>query len=683
MPVICHFNEGYVNFRELSIKKLKNLFPKKQKCGTILEASGKGEAVLAEIEENKDFVLLNKINYPSDVKALGKDELPLLAQEIRNFLITHIPETGGHLASNLGVVEMTIALLRVLNVPYDHIIFDVGHQSYVYKMLTGRRDRFDTLRKNGGLSGFPKRSESEYDCFGTGHSSTSLSAALGFAKADKLKGSDAYTVAVVGDGAFTGGMIHEALNNCEKDMKLIILLNENEMSISKNIGRFATNIARMRTRTSYFKAKSITRRVVCKIPFIGKPLFNFIRDSKKAFKNLLYGSNYFEDLGLYYLGPVDGNNIDDMEALLREAINLGESVVIHAKTKKGCGLDAAEANPGKYHGIAPEGSRKKEHTFSEMFGNILTEKAKDNEKIVAITAAMSDGTGLETFKTSYPKRFFDVGIAEEHAVTFAAGLAAAGYRPVVPIYSTFLQRAYDNIIHDVALQSLPVVICSDRAGLNASDGATHHGIFDVAFASGIPGVKIYTPVTYKGLEMSLSEALSDSCPSIIRYPNTDEKQAVVDAFYSGTTEAADCGIGIRVYRNGASLEAAQTVIITHGKIVLEAISAADTLNANGIKTAVILAEFLKPYDRLAQLIDSELCEDPRHIILLEEEIRTGGFGMILSEQLRRMPRYNNTVFTLLSPENDFVVPKEDETIYDAAGVSSTHIIKAAESINNT
>ncbi len=633
-------------------------------------------------ENNIDNTYLGKVDSPKDVKALGKEELPILAQEIRDFLISHVTETGGHLASNLGVVEMTIAMLRVLDVPKDHIIFDVGHQSYVYKMLTGRRDRFDTLRKNGGLSGFPKRSESEYDCFGTGHSSTSLSAALGFAEAEKLKGSDAYTVAVVGDGAFTGGMIHEALNNCEKDMKLIIILNENEMSISKNIGRFATNIARMRTRASYFKAKSITRRIVCKIPLIGKPLFNFMRDTKKAFKNLLYGSNYFEDLGLYYLGPVDGNNIDDMEALLREAVNLGESVVIHAKTQKGRGLCAAEEDPGKYHGIAPEGSRKKEHTFSEMFGNILTEKANDNEKIVAITAAMSDGTGLEPFKIAYPDRFFDVGIAEEHAVTFAAGLAAAGYRPVVPIYSTFLQRAYDNIVHDVALQSLPVVICSDRAGLNASDGATHHGIFDVAFASEVPGVKIYTPVTYKGLEKSLTEALSDNGPSIIRYPNTDEKQAVVDAFYAGTTEAADGGIGIRVYRKGASPEAAHTVIITHGKIALEAISAADTLNANGIKTAVILAEFLKPYDRLADLVNAEIGSNVRHIIFLEEEVRTGGFGMILSEQLRRMSRYNNTVFTLLSPENDFVVPKKGETIYDAAGVSSNHIIKAAESINN-
>ncbi len=633
-------------------------------------------------EKNIDNTYLDKIDSPNDIKTLGKEELPILAREIREFLISHVTETGGHLASNLGVVEMTIAMLRVLDVPKDHIIFDVGHQSYVYKMLTGRRDRFDTLRKSGGLSGFPKRSESEYDCFGTGHSSTSLSAALGFAEAEKLKGSDAYTVAVVGDGAFTGGMIHEALNNCEKDMKLIIILNENEMSISKNIGRFATNIARMRTRASYFKTKSITRRIVCKIPLIGKPLFNFMRDTKKAFKNLLYGSNYFEDLGLYYLGPVDGNNIDDMEALLREAVNLGESVVIHAKTQKGRGLCAAEEDPGKYHGIAPEGSRKKEHTFSEMFGNILVEKAKDNEKIVAITAAMSDGTGLEPFKAAYPDRFFDVGIAEEHAVTFAAGLAAAGYRPVVPIYSTFLQRAYDNIIHDVALQSLPVVICSDRAGLNSSDGATHHGIFDVAFASEIPGVKIYTPVTYKGLETSLTEALSDGCPSIIRYPNTDEKQAITDAFYSDTEEDKPCSIGVRVYRNGASPKTAQTVIITHGKIALEAISAADALNARGITAAVILAEFLKPYDRLAHLVAEELGSSAGHIILLEEEVRTGGFGMILSESLRRIPAYRNTLFTLLAPENDFVVPNEGESVYDAAGVSAAHIIKAAEGANN-
>lgn len=634
---------------------------------------------LMSTEEKITYEYLDKIDSPADLKALGKDELAVLAREIRDFLVRHVTETGGHLASNLGVVEMTIAMLRVLDVPKDHIIFDVGHQSYVYKMLTGRRDRFDTLRRSGGLSGFPKRSESEYDCFGTGHSSTSLSAALGFAEAERLRGGDAYTVAVVGDGAFTGGMIHEALNNCKKDMKLIILLNENEMSISKNIGRFATNIARMRTRTGYFKAKSITRRVVRRIPLIGKPLFALMRDTKKAFKNLLYGSNYFEDLGLYYLGPVDGNNIDDMEALLKEAVSLGESVVIHAKTKKGCGLDAAEADPNKYHGIAPEGTRKKEHTFSEVFGSLLTEKAKSDEKIVAITAAMSDGTGLETFKNAYPDRFFDVGIAEEHAVTFAAGLAAAGYRPVVPIYSTFLQRAYDNIIHDVALQSLPVVICSDRAGLNPSDGATHHGIFDVAFASEIPGIKIYTPVTYKGLEAALTEALKDNGPSLIRYPNTDEKQALTDAFYSEPSDAAR-GIGIRVYRDGASARTAQTVIITHGRVASEAVSAADALNATGTKTAVILCEFLKPYEKLAEFVDAELGAGVKHLILLEEEIRTGGFGMILSEKLRSMPKYGDAVFTLLSPENDFVIPSEGESVYDAAGISADHIIKAAENV---
>ena len=494
------------------------------------------------------YPCLDRVAFPDDLKKLDKNDMKVLCGEIREFLIENVSVTGGHLASNLGVVELTVALLRVFDFPRDHIIFDVGHQSYVYKMLTGRKKLFPTLRQSGGLGGFPRRDESEYDCFGTGHSSTSLSAALGFAEAEKLNGSEAYTVAVVGDGAFTGGMIHEALNNCDKDLKLIIILNENEMSISKNIGRFAMNLSKMRSKTGYFKAKKTTRDVLTHIPLIGKPLFRLMRDTKKMLKNSLYGSNYFENMGLYYLGPVDGNNEEDVEALLREAKKLGESVVIHVKTQKGRGLAEAENSPGKYHSIPPISATPTGTsglTFSEMLGLYLKTKAADNKKIVAITAAMSYGTGLESFKEAYPDRFFDVGIAEEHAVTFAAGLAAAGYRPVVPIYSTFLQRSYDNIVHDVALQKLPVVICSDRAGLNAHDGATHHGIFDVAFLSEIPGIRIYTPITFKGLEKSLDRALSGNFPAVIRYPHAGEDPTILSAFYPEQNEYND--IGLRIY----------------------------------------------------------------------------------------------------------------------------------------
>ena len=624
------------------------------------------------------YPCLDRVAFPDDLKKLDKNDMKVLCGEIREFLIENVSVTGGHLASNLGVVELTVALLRVFDFPRDHIIFDVGHQSYVYKMLTGRKKLFPTLRQSGGLGGFPRRDESEYDCFGTGHSSTSLSAALGFAEAEKLNGSEAYTVAVVGDGAFTGGMIHEALNNCDKDLKLIIILNENEMSISKNIGRFAMNLSKMRSKTGYFKAKKTTRDVLTHIPLIGKPLFRLMRDTKKMLKNSLYGSNYFENMGLYYLGPVDGNNEEDVEALLREAKKLGESVVIHVKTQKGRGLAEAENSPGKYHSIPPISATPTGTsglTFSEMLGLYLKTKAADNKKIVAITAAMSYGTGLEPFKEAYPDRFFDVGIAEEHAVTFAAGLAAAGYRPVVPIYSTFLQRSYDNIVHDVALQKLPVVICSDRAGLNAHDGATHHGIFDVAFLSEIPGIRIYTPITFKGLEKSLDRALSGNFPAVIRYPHAGEDPTILSAFYPEQNEYND--IGLRIYGDVCGFGAPEKIyfIITHGRISAEAVRAADFLNSEKIPTAVLLAEFIKPYEALEALIEKrlhDLCEKHRvgGIIFVEEEIKNGGFGMIMSERLSHNKTFADIRTDILAPDDTFVIPAKGKSVYDAAGVSA-------------
>lgn len=625
-------------------------------------------------EEVKQYTLLNKINSPDDVKRLTRDELSLLADEIRSFLIENVEHTGGHLASNLGVVELTLALLRMLDPPNDHIIWDVGHQSYVYKLLTGRRDGFDTLRQSGGISGFPKRDESPYDCFGTGHSSTSLSAALGFAHAERLKGSNAVTVAVIGDGAFTGGMIYEALNNCTKDQRLIIILNENEMSISKNIGSFARYLSKTRTQKRYFRTKNITRSFIKRIPLVGNALFAFIRDFKKVLKNALYGSNFFEDMGLYYLGPVDGNDENAVETLLAEALRLNESVVIHLKTQKGRGYDKAEQGPDEYHCLPPVSAAHSQTSFSKVFGEYITELAETNENIVAITAAMSRGTGLDAFAQKYPERFFDVGIAEEHAVTFAAGLAANGMYPIVPIYSTFLQRSYDNIIHDVALQSLPVILCVDRAGLNASDGATHHGIFDVAFLSEIPGMKIYTPVTYEALRLSLRTALSDNSPVAIRYPNAAEDENVRKCFYpeGGVYDE----LSVRTYI--PSDVPPKAAIVTHGKIASEALKAADTLTSQGIPTCVLLAEFIKPYAHLAGLLTEKLPETVSTLVFLEEEIRNGGFGMILSDTLRASQAFNSTfpdvILDVLATDESFVIPKKDQTPYQCAEIDCDSVV---------
>ena len=437
------------------------------------------------------YPLLSKVNSPTDLKALSAKEIKPLCEEIRTYLIEQISENGGHLASNLGVVELTLAIHRVFQSPKDHIIFDVGHQCYVHKLLTGRRDVFSTIRQSGGISGFPKRAESEHDAFGTGHSSTSLSAALGFAEADLINHSDAYTVCVLGDGAYTGGMIHEALNNCKSGLRLIIILNENEMSISKNNGRFAKSLSKLRASRGYIKTKNFFGRFFRMIPFIGKWIFQRLLRFKKGMKAAVYGSNTFEDLGLFYMGPADGNNEQIVERLLREAKDSGCSCIIHLKTQKGKGYTPAEQTPDRFHGMAPSAVESSEGiTFSGAMGTHLSQMADADGQICAITAAMADGTGLDCFGKAHPRRFFDVGIAEEHAVTFAAGLAASGFKPAVAIYSTFLQRAYDNLIHDVSLQGLPVVFFVDRAGLNAGDGPTHAGVFDVAFLSQVPHLRI-------------------------------------------------------------------------------------------------------------------------------------------------------------------------------------------------
>ena len=625
-----------------------------------------------ENSQNAQYPLLDGINCPEDIKNMPIEELKSLADEIRACIIERVKENGGHLASNLGAVEATLAIHRVFSSPKDHILFDVGHQSYTHKLLTGRRDQFDTLRLGGGISGFPKRSESEHDAFGTGHSSTSLSAALGFAEADRLGGSDAYTVCMFGDGAFTGGMIHEALNNCRKDLRLVIILNENEMSISKNIGRLALSLSKLRSAKGYFKTKRATANFLQKIPLVGKPIFRGLLRAKIAIKDMLYGSNSFENLGLYYLGPVDGNDERAVEALLKEAKASGQSCLIHLHTQKGKGYAPAEEQPDRYHALPPMGTTHPEgRNFSEEMGTHLVELAKKDERICAITAAMTSGTGLTAFQAAYPTRFFDVGIAEPHAVTFAAGLAANGYRPVVAIYSSFLQRAYDNIIHDVALQNLPVVFCIDRAGLNASDGPTHHGIFDVAFLSQIPNISIYTPITNEALCSVMNEALASGAPAAIRYPNGYESEGIKNAFYSSATMASG---RVRADYTKEEATASDAVIITHGRITLEAIKAKAALKEQGKSVGILLLEQIKPYDKVAADVAKLLPEHSCRVLLLEEEVRAGGMGMMLSAALASHKVMENKSVTVKALGEHFAIQTANEPIWHSFGLDAEGII---------
>lgn len=621
------------------------------------------------MSKEKTIKYLSTIHSPNDVKKIPAKEIDALSSEIRDELVRIVSQNGGHLASNLGVVELTLAIHRVFDTPKDHVIFDVGHQSYVHKMLTGRYDRMESIRKAGGLSGFPKITESEHDAFGTGHSSTSFSAALGFATADKLNGSDAYTVAIFGDGAYTGGMIHEAINNCQKDLRLIIILNENEMSISKNIGRFANNLSKLRASSGYMKTKRVTGVFLNKIPLLGKPLFKGIRKLKIFFKNAFYGSNYFESMGLTYLGPIDGNNYVAVEKLLNEAKRLNESVIIHLKTTKGKGYTPAEEQPSKYHGMLPIDAYTddfaEKSSFSEVMGKHLTHLADSNKKICAITAAMSDGTGLNSFREKHPNRFFDVGIAEEHALTFSAGLAANGMQPCAAIYSTFLQRAYDNIVHDVALQNLPVLMLIDRAGLNLKDGATHHGIFDVAFLSHIPNIKIYTPISNAGLCASIDEALSLNCPCAIRYPSGIENEKTVSRFYKNEDFS---NISLKTDFDESEKDKLDAIIVTHGRIVSEVIKTVDAFNKEA-RIGIILLETLKPYGETAKRISALIGDNIKAVLFYEEEIKSGGMGMNLAELLKDDLKSRNIEYSILATDDDFVATSsEGQNAYQMAGV---------------
>ena len=607
-----------------------------------------------------NYSYLPNINSPKDLRSLPENAVAPLCDEIRAFLVEKVEQSGGHLASNLGVVELTVALHRLFDFEKDHLIFDVGHQSYVHKLLTGRKDAFDTLRTPGGISGFTVRTESPYDAFGAGHSSTAVSAAIGFLESDRIKGTDAYTVAVIGDGAYTGGMVHEALNNLPKSRRFILILNENEMSISRNIGRFARYIAKVRTKRHYVKAKRFTTKFLSHIPLIGKPTLSLIRKVKQKMKNTLYNSNYFEELGLFYIGPIDGNDYTVLSEALEEAKAQGENVIIHIKTVKGKGYPAAEADPSRYHNVAPASHSRKSDSFHHVFGKTLSEIAGKNTTVAAITAAMEEGTGLHDFKDRHGDRFFDVGIAEEHAVTFAAGLAANGITPFFAVYSTFLQRAYDNILHDVALQSLPVKLAVDRAGLAVSDGATHHGIFDVAFLSHIPNIEIFAPATYETMRAMLYDMSLSEKPQAIRYPNDAEDRRVAPLFYP-TGDYRNYGVRASF---GVS-DTPDAIVITYGSILSKVLDLREKWAKQGKDLGIVLLETLKPYGTTAVKVLPYL-RNATPTVFLEEGILDGGAGMLLTERLRAHG-YTESI-KILAIRDNFVIPDTPTDIYEYAGI---------------
>lgn len=618
--------------------------------------------------ENKAYPILDTINGSSDLRALDGASIPALCEELRGFLVEKVSQNGGHLASNLGAVELTVAVHRVFDLPRDRVIFDVGHQSYVHKIISDRKDRFDSLRKGGGISGFEKRGESEFDSFGTGHASTSVSAALGFAEADRLLGRDTYTLAVLGDGAFTGGMVHEALNNCDPKLRLIIILNENEMSISPNKGAFAKHIAKTRSTKKYFHFKRRASDILPKVPLIGKPVLRGMRYIKHIAKSAFYGTSYFEGLGLTHLGPVDGNNYEAVEQLLTEAKLREGCVVVHLRTKKGKGYLPAEENPSEYHLIGSSYSGN----FSEHFGNTLCKMAEDDGTVCAITAAMQTGVGLTKFAKKYPDRFFDVGIAEEHALTFAAGLAAAGMKPYAAIYSTFLQRSYDNILHDIALQKLPVRIMVDRAALATGDGATHHGIFDVSYLSSVPNLCLFAPATFASLDRFLEASLHTSLPMAIRYPNAKDDADIKERFFrEGDTDTV-------AHADFTDRNKNKAVIITYGKIVKEAMVAAEKLCAQGFECGIILLETLKPYTVPAARIASLLPDGPCAVLFMEEGIKNGGAGMLTFDTLfeKHPDIMKNKQTKVLAINDSFVQRTQDENIYRTAKISANDALRA-------
>ena len=569
--------------------------------------------------------LLDKIEKPNDIKEMEKDELRPLAKEIRQFLVHKISHTGGHLASNLGVVELTMALHLCCNLPEDKIVWDVGHQSYTHKILTGRKDGFEHLRQFGGMSGFPKQSESDCDAFDTGHSSTSISVALGLAKARDLKKQDHKIFAVIGDGALSGGMAYEAMNNAARlKSNLVIVLNDNQMSISKNVGGMSSYLGKIRTNGNYTELKEEVENALSKLPHLGDKLTSRIRGIKDLIKRIFIPGMLFEDMGLTYIGPIDGHNIHQMVTAFQSASKMKEAVIVHVCTHKGKGYRPAEKNPSYFHGVSPfnikDGSSRHNgetaKTYTDIFSDTILEAAKEREDIVAVSAAMPSGTGLTAMASKYPKRFFDVGIAEEHAVTFAAGMAAGGLKPVVAIYSTFLQRAYDQILHDVCIGKLPVVFAVDRAGLVGSDGETHQGIFDIAYLRSMPNMTVMAPKNAWELRRMMLFALEQNTPTAIRYSRGAAWEGLQDHQQEITMGKAEW-----------ICEGQEIALLAVGNMVETAMWVREHLKAEGQKVSVVNMRFVKPID---EEVLQKIKERHSKVVTLEEGVFNGGFGEAVS-----------------------------------------------------
>lgn len=575
------------------------------------------------------YALLNRIEKPEDVKALTVRELEQLASELRHFIIDTVSQNGGHLAPNLGTVELTLALYSVFSFPEDKLVWDVGHQAYTHKILTGRRDAFKTLRKKGGITGFPNRSESVYDAFGVGHASTSISAALGMALARDAKGEKNQVIAVIGDGALTGGESFEALNNAgDLGTKLIVILNDNEMSIDANVGAMSEYLSRIRIAPQYARAKRDMGSLLMSIPHIGDKVYKTASHLKDGVRSVLVPGSLFEEMGFHYIGPIDGHNIALLEEVLTSAKEMEGPVLIHIHTVKGKGYKPAEQAPEKFHGVgcfdpSTGKSAKKAGcapSYTSVFSKALIDLAKDRPDILAITAAMPSGTGLKAFGQAYPKRFFDVGIAEEHAMTLAAGMAAAGMHPVIALYSTFAQRAYDQLIHDVCLQNLPVTLCLDRAGLVGEDGPTHHGVFDLSYLRQMPNMCVMAPKDEEELRHMLATAIAIEGPAAVRYP----RGAGLGVPLPDSLETLPVGKAEVLQEEG------DIAFLAVGTMVEKAKEAAAILKEEGIEAAVVNMRFIKPLD--TELL-GEMARTKRLLITAEENVLAGGFGSAVAEYL--------------------------------------------------
>lgn len=612
---------------------------------------------------------LEKIAAENDIKKIPEEKLGDLAQEIRDFLIEKISVTGGHLGSNLGAVELTMALHLSLNLPQDKIVWDVGHQSYTHKLLTGRKDGFDTLRKFGGMAGFPKRKESECDSFNTGHSSTSISAGLGLVKARDLKGEESTIVSVIGDGSLTGGMAYEALNNASKlDTNFIIVLNDNNMSISENVGGVSKYLNGIRTADSYLDLKESIFTKLMNMPG-GENWVKKIRKTKSTLKSMVIPGMFFEDMGITYLGPVDGHNIKAIREVLNDAKRKKGPVLVHVLTMKGKGYGPAERHPARFHGTEPfvieTGIPSKPRTkanYTDVFSTIMMKLGDRNPDVCAITAAMADGTGLKRFRNAYPERFFDVGIAEEHAVTFAAGLAVGGLKPIVCIYSSFLQRAYDQIVHDVCIQNLPVVFAIDRAGIVGSDGETHQGIFDLSYLSSIPNMTIMAPKNKWELSDMMKYAVNYDGPIAVRYPRGTAYEGLES--FRAPIEYATSEV---IYReNGIALVAVGSMIPTAEEV-------RDTLKDEGRNCTLVNARFVKPID---EDMLYELSRDHSVIVTMEENVGSGGYGEKVREYLDRIG-YEGKVICVYIPD-EFVEHGNVDALKKEIGIDAESILARIE-----